>query len=101
MTMAPSRTKLDVSVVICTRNRAPRLRQVLDSAAEMRIPEGLDWELLVIDNGSTDDTEEVALGFACRLPIRVIREDNAGLHMRSRPASRFVSLNVPDASTAT
>jgi len=80
-----SRTEIDVSVVICTRNRSPRLRQVLASAAEMRTPEGLRWELLVIDNGSTDDTNEVASSFAERLPISVIREDKAGLsHARNR-----------------
>lgn len=85
MTKAASHTELDVSVVICTRNRAARLKQVLASAVEMRASENLRWELLVIDNGSIDNTEGVALGFAEHLPIRVIREDNAGLsHARNR-----------------
>ena len=42
---------IEITVIICTRNRASQLRQVLQSAAEMTIPQGLDWEFIVIDNG--------------------------------------------------
>lgn len=72
-------TDLDVSVVICTRNRARQLAEVLDSATQLEIPEGLRWELLVVDNGSSDDTEAVIRGFAGRLPVRYAREDTPGL----------------------
>jgi len=70
---------IEITVIICTRNRASQLRQVLQSAAEMTIPQGLDWEFIVIDNGSTDNTAEVVGSFADRLPIRCVREDTAGL----------------------
>lgn len=70
---------LDVSVVICTRNRARQLAEVLESAAAMQVPEGLQWEFLLVDNGSTDDTATVAMGFADRLPMRVVRESTPGL----------------------
>lgn len=77
-------TDIDVTVLICTRNRAARLSQALASAAGMRIPAGLRWELIVVDNGSSDDTAKVALGFSDRLPIRVVRESAAGLsHARN------------------
>ncbi|WP_158218745.1 glycosyltransferase [Roseateles aquatilis] len=72
-------TDLDVSVVICTRNRARQLASVLESAAAMDVPAGLAWELLVVDNGSTDDTADVIRSFAGRLPVRYCREDTPGL----------------------
>jgi glycosyltransferase involved in cell wall biosynthesis len=45
----------------------------------MRVPEGLDWELVVVDNGSSDGTADVVRSFGDRLPVRVAREDAAGL----------------------
>lgn len=81
-------TNLDVTVVICTRNRASQLQNALASAAQMRIPDGLRWELVVVDNGSSDDTADVALSFADRLPVRVVREETAGLsNARNRGAA--------------
>jgi glucosyl-dolichyl phosphate glucuronosyltransferase len=47
---------LSVSVVICTYNRSASLRATLDSLAQASSPPGLDWELIVIDNASTDQT---------------------------------------------
>lgn len=82
-TTAPDRTdepeSLEVSVVICTRNRARQLAEVLDSAAQLDLPPGLRWELLVVDNGSSDDTEAVIRSFSDRLPVRYTREDTPGL----------------------
>jgi glycosyltransferase involved in cell wall biosynthesis len=76
---------VDVTVLICTRNRAQQLKNVLETATCMRIPEGLRWELVVVDNGSSDNTAEVAAGFGGHLPIRVVREDAPGLsHARNR-----------------
>ena len=72
-------TNLDITVVICTRNRASQLQNALASAALMKVPDGLRWEVLVVNNGSSDNTAEVALSFTDRLPIRVVREDTAGL----------------------
>ncbi|MET0210652.1 MAG: glycosyltransferase, partial [Burkholderiaceae bacterium] len=70
---------LEVTVVICTRNRAKQLSSVLTSASAMDVPPDLRWEFLVVDNGSTDNTEEVIRSFADRLPVRYCREDTPGL----------------------
>lgn len=74
-----SESFLDVSVVICSRNRARQLAEVLESASRMHVPDGLAWELVVIDNGSSDNTSDVALSFSDRIPVRVVREDVPGL----------------------
>jgi len=71
--------RIDVTVVICTRNRALQLASVLDSACQLVIPAGLVWEFVVVDNGSTDDTSSVVARYADRLPIRCVREDTPGL----------------------
>ena len=36
----------------------------------MRLPDHLDWEVLVVDNGCADHTDAVIEAFAGRLPIR-------------------------------
>ena len=76
---------VDITVIICTRNRASQLTDCLASAANLKAPEGLLWELLLVDNGSSDNTAEVVASFKGRLPIRLVREEAAGLsHARNR-----------------
>ena len=70
---------MQVSVILCTRNRADSLRRTLDSATRMRVPDGLAWEFVVVDNGSTDHTAQVVAEFAGRLPVRRVVENTAGL----------------------
>ncbi|MBN9503881.1 MAG: glycosyltransferase family 2 protein [Armatimonadetes bacterium] len=48
-----------VSVLLCTRNRAPDLKETLVSLGQVQPPEGIEAEVVVIDNGSTDETGEV------------------------------------------
>ncbi|WP_169310859.1 glycosyltransferase [Cereibacter changlensis] len=73
-----------ISVIMCTRNRAEQLRRVLLTAVAMKKPD-VEWEFLLIDNGSTDNTAEVVASVAGLLPIRHILEPEAGLsHARNR-----------------
>ena len=60
---------MKVSIVICTVNRARDLRDTLASLATVRTP----WptELLVMDNGSTDDTRLVVQDAARTFPFQV------------------------------
>jgi glycosyltransferase involved in cell wall biosynthesis len=71
--------QVDISVIICTRNRAGPLGVLLASLERLKVPAGLTWELLIVDNGSTDTTAAVVEGFTARLPVRYTREDKAGL----------------------
>lgn len=50
---------IDVSIIICTRNRASFLRETLCSLRSVRVPADWQVELLIVDNGSTDDTANV------------------------------------------
>lgn len=77
--MTAAASSPDITMVICTRNRAVQLKTVLDSVVALRIPEDLTWEFLIVDNGSTDATAVVVESYKDRLPIRLVREDEAGL----------------------
>ena len=61
---------MDVTVGICTYNRAASLERALRSIAAMRVPDGVRWEVIVVDNNSKDHTAQVIEGFRGRLPIR-------------------------------
>ena len=52
-----------VSIVLCTYNRSAYLLQTLSSLANMDVPEGLAWEVLVMDNNSSDDTAAAVSAF--------------------------------------
>jgi GT2 family glycosyltransferase len=53
-----SSARPDVSIVLCTHNRATQLQQALASLQELRI-DGFTCEIVVVDNASTDATGEV------------------------------------------
>lgn len=68
-----------VSVILPTYNRASFLSEAFASIAAQ---EHHAWELVVVDDGSTDDTPALLkrLAAACARPVRVIRQDNAGAY---------------------
>ena len=68
-----------VTVGICTWNRAALLREALGSMTRLALPPGLAWEVVVVDNDSTDGTESVVAEFRALLPIRRVVERAQGL----------------------
>lgn len=50
---------MDMTVVIPTYNGASRLPAVLDRLLTQVVADGIQWEVLVVDNNSQDDTAEV------------------------------------------
>jgi glycosyltransferase involved in cell wall biosynthesis len=70
---------VSVSVVICTWNRAGLLDQTLTRMRELRVPTGLTWELVVVNNNCTDDTDAVAARHRDHLPLRLVHETTPGL----------------------
>lgn len=68
---------LDASVLIATRDRADELVVTLRAMALLET-EGLTWELIVVDNGSKDSTEDVLRAHLTELPLRVCAQLTPG-----------------------
>jgi glycosyltransferase involved in cell wall biosynthesis len=68
----------NVTVAICTWNRADNLRATLEQLTKLSIPPDLQWELLVVNNCCTDGTDSIAQSFEGRLPVRLLHETTPG-----------------------
>jgi glycosyltransferase involved in cell wall biosynthesis len=68
---------LALSVLIATRDRAQLLEATLGHLRRQQL-DGVDWEVVVVDNGSTDETAAVLERAAAHLPLVVIGEPEAG-----------------------
>jgi O-antigen biosynthesis protein len=62
-----------VSVVVCSYNGAQTLEACLTSLLQMDYP---DYEIILVDDGSTDDTPKIAAEFP---KVKTIRQENFGL----------------------
>lgn len=71
---------MNISVVISTRNRAKRLPSLLDAFARIETPKGLRWDLVIVDNGSTDETFNILRQEKAknRLPLVVLQQPVPG-----------------------
>jgi GT2 family glycosyltransferase len=61
-----------ISVVVCSHNGEPTISRCLEGLGRLDYP---DYELIVVDDGSTDRTAEIAAEF----DVRLIRTENRGL----------------------
>ena len=71
-----------ISVIICCYNGVQRLPQTLYHLAQQRVPYDLPWEVIIMDNNSTDETRTVsqnyAIHFPSNIPYRVVSEKRSG-----------------------
>jgi glycosyltransferase involved in cell wall biosynthesis len=69
---------MDVSLIICTRDRCQQLARCLE--AVRRIAFARPWELIIVDNGSIDQTASIVEHYISisNLPARYILEPNPG-----------------------
>ncbi len=74
--MATGTRKPEMSIILPTYNRADTIMRAVDSVLKQTFE---DWELVIIDDGSTDGTAEVVSGLDRR--IRVIRQENGGTYV--------------------
>lgn len=71
---------MDISVIVCTYNRAATLERCLAHLTAQQVPAEVNWEVVVVDNNSTDHTSQIAKSAAAgKLPVRYSREANQGL----------------------
>jgi len=69
--------QLPATVIFSSYNGARRLVRTLDSLVAQDLPQDR-WELIAVDNNSSDDTLAVLGGYEGRLPIVVLRHDVPG-----------------------
>jgi glycosyltransferase involved in cell wall biosynthesis len=60
-----------ITVILCTYNRAGSLTKTLESIVAQILPPSVSWEILVVDNNSSDETRQVVEEFQGRYPERV------------------------------
>jgi glycosyltransferase involved in cell wall biosynthesis len=79
---------LDLSVILSTHNQAALLEETLAHLAVQQVG-ALQWELIVIDNGSTDRTPDLLRASAARLPLVALQEPVRG---KNRAMNRALSV---------
>ena len=62
---------MTITVILCTYNRCRILSEALESIINSRLPESVDWEVLVVDNNSSDATRDVVQRLSHGHPGRV------------------------------
>ena len=68
----PQKDAPSISVVVCSYNGSRTIGECLDHLSKLNYP---NHEIIVVDDGSTDNTSEIAQ----RYPVRLIRTENRGL----------------------
>lgn len=85
---------ISLSVIIPTRNRSGLLRRALLSLTNQTLSTHA-FEVIVVDNGSTDDTRKVCTDIARRLPnLRYLYDENPGLHVGRHAGLKAAAGNI-------
>ncbi|SDG41908.1 Glycosyl transferase family 2 [Pedobacter terrae] len=81
---------MNISIIIPTRNRALQLAETLESIAIQQLNNNI--EVIVIDNGSNDNTKDMVIHFVKRIPNLIYKFDDmpgllTGRHLGAEIAS--------------
>jgi glycosyltransferase involved in cell wall biosynthesis len=70
----------DVSVILCTYNREQWIGDAIQSLLDLRTDDGVNYEIIVVDNASTDNTPAVIaeIALTAERPVRYVRETRQG-----------------------
>ena len=100
ITPAPSTTdrifgsrENDVTVIVCTYNRSGMLRRALESLVGQKVPRSLSYEILVVDDGSTDNTKAIVEEMSAQphVSIRYVLAEGEGIaSARNRGLKRVI-----------
>ncbi len=67
-----------ISVIVCTYNRSKRLNRMMESFFGQEGLQGIDYELIIVDNNSEDDTRFIADRFMQLGTVHYILEEKVG-----------------------
>ncbi len=72
---------MDISIIICTYNRGHNLANCIRKLAEQKDTDSFSWEVLLVDNNSSDDTKTITDQLISKYPIdmRYVFEGEQGL----------------------
>ena len=81
--------KEGISIIVCCYNSVERLRPTLYHIAHQIVAPDISWEVIIVDNNSSDDTgkfaQEIWDSFKVSVPFKVVLESEPGLmHARNR-----------------
>lgn len=81
------KSNMGISIIICCHNSAERLPNTLQHLIRQVVPNIIKWEVIVVDNASTDNTANVALdcwGAANPVQMQIVKEPQLGLSYARR-----------------
>ena len=84
---------IELSVIIPTRNRCQLLQKALESLTKQTFSMER-FEVIVIDNGSTDDTKVIAESFVGQLKLQYHYDDRPGLHVGRHDGMKLSRSNI-------
>ncbi len=86
----PTKAGPRLTVLLPAFNEASGLYELLPKLRQQLEESGMDYRVVVVDDGSSDDTAEVALDASAEMPIILLRHDeNRGLAAALRTAIAF------------
>jgi len=97
---------MSITVIVCTHNRCKSLAKTLESILRQTLLDPVEWEILVVDNNSKDETRAVVQNFQGRFPgrFRYVFEAHQGVsHARNagiRDARGEILVFIDDDETA-
>ena len=84
---------LKLSAILCTFNRGKYLQRVFESIVSQTVPSN-EFEVVVVDDGSTDNSPEIVQRYVDKLPIVHHRQENMGLAAARNQAIKMCSAPI-------